>query len=87
MPWHRKLWADLMLRAVGFLLLCGAIWIMRDLFGAGPRTAMPLDYVLAAVGFAGVSAGSALTWLGHHLFDQVEVAPRWAIWRSETLGR
>lgn len=36
-----------------------------------------LAYGIAAIGFMAASAGSALTILGHHLFDEIEVSARW----------
>lgn len=42
-----------------------------------PQKAGILASGIAAVGFMAVSAGSALTLLGHHLFDEIEVSARW----------
>ena len=88
MTWHRTIKADVTLRAGGALLLCLAGLAARHLFGAGARVAAPLDYGLAAIGFAAASIGSALLWTGRHLFDQIELSPRWTIYaRSRARSR
>jgi hypothetical protein len=87
MAWHRKRWADLTLRAAGVLLLCLAALIAHRLFGAGPHPEVLLDYPLAALGFVSVSTGSALLWLGCHLFDQIELSARRTIYRDARRDR
>jgi hypothetical protein len=76
--WHRSRRADLGLRGTG-LLLCwtsyGAIARLAALHVA-PPSAGALAYGLAAAGFLAASAGGALTALGRHLFDQIEVGSR-----------
>lgn len=36
-----------------------------------------LPFFLAAAGFLCASAGAVLLSFGHHIFDQVEISPRW----------
>ncbi len=77
--WHRSRRADIVLRASG-LLLC---WVSYTAISrlitmhVPPQKAGVLAYGIAAVGFMAASAGSALTLLGHHLFDEIEVSARW----------
>lgn len=77
--WHRSWRADFGLRGAG-LLLCaiayGAI-VRLCALPAVAETTGALAYALAAIGFLGASAGSALAMLGHHLFDPVAVSARW----------
>ena len=37
-----------------------------------------IEFATAALGFLCFSAGGALTTLGEHIFDQVEISERWA---------
>jgi hypothetical protein len=77
--WHRSRRADIVLRATG-LLLC---WVSYTAISrlvtmhVPPHKADILAYGIAAVGFMAASGGSALTLLGHHLFDEIEVSARW----------
>ncbi|AXJ95504.1 MULTISPECIES: hypothetical protein [unclassified Sphingomonas] len=77
--WHRSRRADIGLRAAG-LLLC---WVSyRAILGLvalhlPTQRAGILAYALALTGFASASAGSALALVGRHLFDRIEVGPRW----------
>lgn len=77
--WHRSRRADIVLRASG-LLLC---WVSYTAIARlitmhiPPQKAGVPAYGIAAVGFMAASAGSALTILGHHLFDEIEVSARW----------
>lgn len=77
--WHRSRRADIVLRASG-LLLC---WVSYTAISrlitmhVPPQKAGVLAYGIAAVGFMAAGAGSALTLLGHHLFDEIEVSARW----------
>jgi hypothetical protein len=78
--WHRTLTGDLAIRAVGTLLLA-LCWLvisalMRAASGRIAHSAA-MDYLLAAVGFLSASAGTASVILGRHLFDDIEVSPRW----------
>lgn len=87
--WHRSLKADLGLRFMG-LLLCGLAYVaMSHLVAlhlgtlpkspsrAAPRAAGAIAYGLATLGFLCGSAGCAMTTLGRHLFDEVEISARW----------
>ena len=83
---RRKVRSDLALRVAGVALLCLAARIASSLFGAGPRTAEAIDYLLAAGGFLMASAGSALAWQGRHLFDQIVLSSRWTFHQSAGAG-
>ena len=76
---HRLQPVDFGLRAVGALLCCIAYVAIAHLTAMHirPRSAGALAYGLATAGFLGASAGSAMTVLGHHLFDAIEVSQRW----------
>ncbi|WP_028967988.1 hypothetical protein [Sphingomonas phyllosphaerae] len=77
--WHRSRRADIVLRATG-LLLCWVSYTAISRLVAmhvPPQKAGVLAYGIAAVGFMAASAGSALTLLGHHFFDEIEVSARW----------
>ena len=77
--WHRSRRADIVLRATGLLLCWVSYTAILRLFAmhVPPQKAGVLAYGIAAVGFMAASAGSALTILGHHLFDEIEVSARW----------
>lgn len=72
-----SIWTDLGLRLAGAALLGVAALAANILFGAGARGAMPIDYLVAAIGFLSASAGCALAWQGRHLFDQIALSSRW----------
>lgn len=77
--WHRSRRADLGLRALG-LGFCAVAYvaIARLMALAQPLQAgSAMGFALAAIGFVGGSIGSALTMLGNHLFDEVQVSTRW----------
>jgi hypothetical protein len=76
---HRQRHVDLGLRAVGALLCCIAYVAIAHLVAMHirPRSAGAIAYGLATAGFLSASAGSAMTVLGHHLFDAIEVSQRW----------
>jgi hypothetical protein len=83
--WHRSWKADIGLRLLG--LLCGAVAgvMFSHLFAMRlPRAPGVLAYAMAATGFVSASASAALTLLGHHLFDEIEVSSRWR--RDDTGG-
>lgn len=44
----------------------------------------PFPFLLATIAFIGLSFGGLLAALGHHIFDQVEVSPRWRSSSSTT---
>ena len=73
--------ADLALRSAGILLVCLAALIGRRLFAVPDSGAKydPIAYLLALIGMSSACAGAALTVLGRHLFDQVELPARWAL--------
>ena len=73
--------ADLRLRGAGLALLAVGAMVMRHLFKGAPLPrghAVALAEVgLAAIGFLGLSLGTALSALGARLLDQVELSERW----------
>ena len=80
MAWHRRTATNLSLRAAGVMLLavaylCGT-WLRADAC-MGPIDGSPIDFLLAAVTFLSATGGSLLLILGAHIFDRVEIAPRW----------
>ncbi|QXQ06965.1 hypothetical protein KX816_02570 [Sphingosinicellaceae bacterium] len=66
-------------RVIGLLLVLVAWAAARAMIGlvAARHPATPVECLLAGVAFVGASYGSALLVLGDHMFDPVEVAPRW----------
>ena len=79
----RKVWRqDVVLRITGMILVACCWLLMRWLVHSANLRAHHdpslLQFVAAAAGFLCVSAGSALTTLGAHVFDEVEVSERWA---------
>ena len=81
MAWHERKYAGLALRLAGLALFALAAEIGRHIFVAADPTAKlrVLPYLLALIWIASLSAGTALTVLGRHLFDQVELPARWRI--------
>lgn len=81
-------WGDTPLRVTGLLLLLIGATAMYLLFRKAPIALQPhplvIDYVLAACGFSGLSLGTALTWLGRHIYDEVPTSARWARVAVET---
>lgn len=79
--WHRSRKADRGLRIAGVILCVLAyVAISRLVAIRPPGTRDPagtVAYCLAAVGFICGCAGGALTTVGNHLFDEIEVCPRW----------
>lgn len=79
--WHRSRSADIGIRVLGLLLLIIAYFAISSLIALQPpvpeQTVRTASFILAAVGFLFASAGSAMTILGNHLFDQVEISARW----------
>lgn len=67
------------LRAAGLLLCCLSYvaFVRLVALRTPPQTADAIAYLLAAIGFMSASAGSAMLFLGNHLFDEVEVSARW----------
>jgi len=79
--WSRTRTASLGLRLAGVLLLALAYAAARALRAravAGPVAGDPLAWLLAAASFVSASGGTALAVMGHHLFDQVQIARRWS---------
>ena len=74
---HRKPWSGLIIRIAGLVLLAIAAFSARRLFARAMTPPDGLEYFLALIAFASASAGCAMTTLGAHLFDQVEVSARW----------
>jgi hypothetical protein len=81
MAWQDRKYARLGLRLAGALLLGVAGLIGHRLFATPDPQAKrePVAYLLALMGMSSVSTGAALTVLGRHLFDQVDLPPRWRI--------
>lgn len=79
--WHRSGSADIGLRAIGLLLCVVAYLAISHLIAIrppSPEQAVGAEsFILVAIGFLSASAGSAMTCLGNHLFDQVEISSRW----------
>jgi len=77
--WHERPLIKIALRLAGLVLLGCAWWAGSTLLRkyGGMREHPPLEYLLAVVAVVCAVAGAALTIMGHHLFDQVEVAARW----------
>ncbi|NLS27109.1 hypothetical protein S2M10_21020 [Sphingomonas sp. S2M10] len=77
--WHRSRRADLGLRALGLGLCAVAYFAVARLAAlAQPLQAgSMMGLVLAAIGFVCGSIGSAMTMLGRHLFDEVQLSTRW----------
>ena len=73
---------DALLRALGLLMLscCWLLmsWLFRSAPANDPHHLNGLQFAAAAMGFLCFGAGAALTLLGVHLFDEVEVSQRWA---------
>lgn len=76
---HRE--KDLVIRVIGVVAIGVAILALRQLFvevhTLPHHEASPIELLLAAIGFLGVSFGSMLLALGHHIFDEVVIARRW----------
>lgn len=89
MAFHERKYANLVLRLTGLVLFGFGALIARHLFGAADPTAKSraLPYLLALIGMASTSAGSALAVLGRHLFDQVDLSSRWTIHAYEREAR
>lgn len=80
MAWYEKTGASALLRIagvgiLGIAYLAGAF--LRGRAAAGSLTGDPFSYLFAAGTFLCGSVGSALTVLGAHIFDRVEVSQRW----------
>lgn len=79
--WHRTWKADYGLRAAGVVLCALAYAAIARLCAlhppVPPATAGIAAYALAASGFLCASVGGALTTHGSHVFDEIEVSPRW----------
>jgi len=81
MAWHQRKNANVGLRLLGLVLLTLGVMLGRRLFAvADPQAKFTLvAYLRGLLAFAGTSSGAALTLLGRHLFDQVELSARWKI--------
>ena len=79
--WRRSRRADIGLRAIGVLLCIIAYQAILRLIAIQPLPPEQAHgaeaFFLAAVGFLSASAGSAMTCLGDHLFDRIEISTRW----------
>ncbi len=77
-----KLWSrEPFLRLAGCALVAAGAAAMRWLFRTAtpglPADASVAQIVFAALGFLGLSLGTALVLLGTHVFDQVHLSDRW----------
>jgi len=81
MPLHERKYASLGLRLAGLVLLGLGALIWRHLFAVSDPAARfkVLPYLLGLIGIASTSTGAALAALGHHLFDQIDLSPRWTV--------
>lgn len=81
MRWRDCKWTGVALRLAGLALLCVAVLVGRHIFARPDPAAKHslLAYVLAAVAMLSGCAGAALTLLGRHLFDRVELSSRWIV--------
>jgi len=72
---------DIGLRLFGMALIGGAAAAISRMFGlvhsGSGDPAIALVYLLALAGFVSASIGSALLFLGTHIFDEVELSERW----------
>ena len=78
------------LRPIGLTLIAiayAAATSLRDRARAGPLAGDPVSYLLAALLFVCAATGAALVLMGKHVFEEVEVAPRWRHDPMEYLGR
>jgi len=79
-PARRKC-RDMLIRLAGLIALgcAGAalIWLYRLLHVVPHPRPTVGQYLLALIGFAGASLGTALTALGGHIDDPVELSDRW----------
>ncbi|WP_294251485.1 hypothetical protein [uncultured Sphingomonas sp.] len=77
--WHRSRRADLGLRALGLGFCAMAYLAIARLVALShpQQAASALGIALAAIGVVCGIVGSALTMLGKHLFDDVQVSTRW----------
>jgi hypothetical protein len=83
--WHRSGTADFGFRIIGLLLCVASYLAVSHLIAIQPplpdQAVNAESFFLSTIGFLGASAGSAMTCLGNHLFDQVEVSVRWGTGR------
>jgi len=81
--WKRDWRTDLGLRLFG-IASCGVSCLAINTL---TRLRLPdghippdiLAFALAAAGFLCASAGAVLLFLGRHIFDEVEISPRWRL--------
>lgn len=88
MPSWQTLRADIILRLGGITLLASAWACARALlhshFAVSVGEPTPVHYLLATGAFLCGSAGAMLTGYGRHIFDRIEVSPRWRRMASAT---
>lgn len=77
MEWHRTKWAGPRLRLAGAVLLVLSAILWSALFGPPAHSPDALAWLMALLAFATLSAGSAMSVLGAHLFDRVPLSRRW----------
>ncbi len=80
MDWHERASGRILLRLGGLALLALG-WVIGGMLRrhaiAGPVVHDAAAYLLATIVFVSVGSGAALTIMGAHLFDKVEIAGRW----------
>lgn len=80
MEWYRNPSTRWLLRVVGLLALLtswrACAWL-RALLHRNPSDHSVIVYLLALAAFCCASAGAALLFVGHHLFDKVQISERW----------
>ncbi|WP_286771766.1 hypothetical protein [Sphingomonas sp. 66-10] len=78
---HLRAHDDLTIRLTGLLAvgvcLLALLLLARHLAGRPMGRETGWDLILAAIGFVTGSIGSMGVAYGRHLFDEIEVAPRW----------
>jgi hypothetical protein len=78
----RSLAKDVLLRVIGLGLITLALAAVRHLYAMVHVPPMhegsPAEMAMGAVAFLSASAGATLAALGIHIFDEVEISPRWA---------
>jgi hypothetical protein len=83
MAWHERKFAGLALRLTGLILNAIAWRLGHHLFAVpDPRAKLrALSYLAALIWIVSSCVGSALTALGRHLFDPIELPSRWRIYQ------
>lgn len=83
MPFGKQSLAkDVLLRILGLGLIALTVFAVRHLYAMvhlpPAHDGSPAEMAIGAVAFLSASLGATLTVLGAHIFDEVEISPRWA---------